>query len=358
MVGRNMVREWRSVLKADPVDWLLEPENPSVRYFAFRDLLDYSEDASEVVEAKRAIRRDEKVSRIFSKQKPEGYWESAEQPYHPKYKSTYWQIMILSQMGLDKGDERIRKACEYAFNFQHEIGGFSSYSSERGLEEYEALKAKGKRLPAREEWVCSKVFEHQYSCLTGNMAAALIRLGYLDDPRVRRALDWLVEVQNRDGGWLCPYWKAHTRDKHSCFMGTITPLDAFSEVPMEHRTPEMKAAIEHGVEFLLMHRLFKADHHDFEVINPSWLNLGFPAFFYDILRGLQVVTRLGYATDERINDAYELLLQKQTSEGKWILESTPSGRMQTDLEKKGRPSKWVTLSAVNVVKTVQRNRIL
>lgn len=349
-----MVRDWISVLKADPINWLLEPENPSVRYFALRDLLDYPEDVPEVVEAREAVRRWEKVSRIFSKQRPEGYWESAEQPYHPKYRSTYWQIMILGLMGLDKGDERVRRACEYVFGYQHEKGGFSSQTSEGALKEYELLKAKGKNLPDPREWASSKVFEHQYSCLTGNMAVALIRLGYGDDPRVKKALGWLVEVQNRDGGWLCPYWKAHIRDKHSCFMGTITPLDAFSELPEEQRTPEMEAVVEQGAEFLLMHRLFKADHHNFQVINESWLKLGFPQFFYDILRGLQVVTKLGYAEDKRINDALELLLQKQNPEGKWILESTPSGRMQTDLEKKGKPSKWITLNALRVIKTVQR----
>jgi hypothetical protein len=75
---------------------------------------------------------------------------------------------------------------------------------------------------------------------------------------VRRALEWLVNVQNQDGGWLCPYWKAHIKDVHGCFMGTITPLDAFSQVATELGNPEMNTAIERGVEFLLMHRLFRA----------------------------------------------------------------------------------------------------
>jgi len=33
-----------------------------------------------------------------------------------------------------------------------------------------------------------------------------------------------------------------------------------------------------------------------------------------------------------------------------VLESTPYGRMQADLEKKGQPSKWVTLKALWVLK--------
>ena len=31
---------WKSALKADPIPWLLEPDNPSVRYWTLRDLLD------------------------------------------------------------------------------------------------------------------------------------------------------------------------------------------------------------------------------------------------------------------------------------------------------------------------------
>jgi len=351
---------WKSVLKGDPVNWLLEHENPSVRYFTLRDVLDFSEKNPEVEEARAAIRSYEKVSKIFSKQKPKGYWESAEQPYHPKYKSTYWQIMILSQLGLDKSDGRVRKACEYIFRFQHEEGGFSTFGEEGAKREYRWVKERalkrGKQLPPFEAWAREKIRENEMSCLTGNVAASLIRLGYAEDDRVRRALNWLVEIQNDDGGWLCPYWKAHIKDEHGCFMGTITPLDAFSELPSKEITPEIETAVERGMEFLLMHRLFKADHHQFRVIKTAWLKLGFPWFFYDILRGLSVATKLGYSLDERIDDALENLLQKQNSDGKWILESTPSSRMQTNLEPKGKPSKWITLHALKVIKRIRQKR--
>lgn len=359
-LGKELVQSWKSILEADPVDWLLERENPSVRYFTLRDILDYSDKDREVVEAKAAIRHDEKVSRIFRRQKPDGYWESAEQPYQPKYRSSYWQIMILGQLGLDKGDQRVRKACEHIFQFQLEDGGFTTFKGEGGRREYlwarnRALK-RGIKPPSIESWMEEKMHEYEMSCLTGNVAAALIRLGYANDDRVRAALKWLVEIQNDDGGWLCPYWKAHIRDKHGCFMGTITPLDAFSELHAKRRTSEMETAIEKGVEFLLMHRLFKADHHGFRVIKEAWLKLSFPWFFYSILRGLSVVTKLGYAKDRRIDDALEILLRKQNPEGKWILESTPSGRMQTDLEQEGKPSKWITLNALRVIRRVYQNR--
>jgi len=235
-------------------------------------------------------------------------------------------------------------------------GGFSSYTSEEALKEYEQLRGKGKKLPSPNEWASSLVFEHQYSCLTGNMAAAFIRIGYGNDPRVRKALEWLVKIQNKDGGWLCPYWQAHVKDTHGCFYGTICPLEAFSEAPREILTKEMSHAVERGAEFFLVHRLFKADHHNYKVINQSWLKLGFPWFYgYNFLRGLDVLTKLGYVEDERLSDAVQLLLQKRRQDGKWVLESAPIGRMQANIEVVGKPSKWITLIALRVLKRLHKS---
>ena len=345
-------------MKSDSTGWLLEPENPSVRHFTLLDILDYAEDHPDVVESKKAIPGSKPVSKILSRQRPGGFWESEAEPYDPKYKATYWQLIILSLLGLDKGDERVRRMVNYIWRFQHEDGGFCSKDEEGARIDYEVVRARmsrrGETPPHFEKWASGKIKESEMSCLTGNVCASLIRMGYAGDPRVRRALEWLTEVQNPDGGWLCPYWKAHLRDTHGCFMGTIAPLDAFADYPERLRTPEMKEAIDHGAEFLLIHRLYKADHHGLEVINRSWLKLGFPCFFYDILRGLDVITRLGYGGDDRIKDALGVILGKQQGDGKWILESTPSGRMQVDLEPKGKPSKWITLKALKVIKRVEQ----
>jgi len=65
------------------------------------------------------------------------FWEEPANPYNPKYKSSYWQIMTLGQMGMNRGDERVRNACGYVFQFQLDEGGFSSYTPERALKKYE-----------------------------------------------------------------------------------------------------------------------------------------------------------------------------------------------------------------------------
>ena len=216
---------------------------------------------------------------------------------------------------------------------------------------------KEKLQPEADAWAQSLVREHQYSCLTGNLCAAMLRAGYCRDARLTKALKWLVRVQNVDGGWLCPHWKAHIKDTHGCFYGTICPLEAFSEVPQAERSTEMKRAIERGAEFLLMHRLYKADHHDFKVINRHWMRFGFPWFYgYDVLRGLSVLTNLGYINDDRLADAVKLMIQKRQPDGKWLLETAPIGRMQANIEAVDKPSKWITLNALRVLKRLQKTR--
>jgi hypothetical protein len=340
--------------KKDVIDWLLEENNPSVRYFTLRDILKKKESDIAVKAARALIPQSTIIKKIFAKQHPRGYWEDPQSPYIPKYKASYWQIMILGQLGMDRTDKRVSKACEYVFQFQHAEGGFSGDTKKTALREYNWRLRRGKKLPAFKEWMRTKIYEGQMSCLTGNMVAVLIRLGYENDPRVKKALKWLVQVQNNDGGWLCPYWRAHIKDTHSCFMGTICPLDAFSEVSKKNQTKEMKQTIKKGAEFFLMHHLFKADHHNFKIINSAWLKLAFPYFFYNIVRGLDILTKLGYAHDERLNDAVKVLLQKCKKDGTWRLENAPVGRMHVNFETIGKPSKWLTLIAYRILKNVQR----
>jgi hypothetical protein len=121
-------------------------------------------------------------------------------------------------------------------------------------------------------------------------------------------------------------------------------------MPESDHSAKVKGAIERGAEFLLMHRLYMADHHRFRVINRQWLRFGFPWFYgYDTLRGLSVLTKLGYINDDRMVDAVKLLIQKKQPDGRWLLEASPTGRMQTNIEPVGKPSKWITLNALRVL---------
>ena len=85
MEGKRM-NHWKSMLKADQTNWLIEDDNPSVRYFTLVDLLEKSKEDPEVLKAKAEIMQKGVVPKILARQKEEGYWGEAEKFYTAKYK--------------------------------------------------------------------------------------------------------------------------------------------------------------------------------------------------------------------------------------------------------------------------------
>ncbi len=184
------------------------------------------------------------------------------------------------------------------------------------------------------------------------MVRTLLVFGYREDPRVKKAINWMPEQQLDDGGWNCNY--PEKKVKHSSFMSTIEPLWAYSEIPREKWTRKMKRSMEQGAEFLLMHRIYKSDHHHWKHSLPFATTLHFPMYYYyDALHGLRVLAKLGYGDDERVRDAVHLILSKRCPDGKWLLEGDWSREPEAqaskrkavvDVEELWKPSKWVTLN--------------
>jgi len=328
---------WRSLLKADPTEWLLEKDNPSVRCFTLTDILGKPESDSEVRDAKDEIMEVEAVPKILAKQSNEGYWETPKNLYTPKYKATVWQLIILAELGADGKNERIRKACEFIFeNSQdRESGGFSVRLSVRTGGGRHSLV-----IP----------------CLTGNMVWSLIRFGYLEDLRVQRGIDWIITYQRFDDGikespkgW--PYDKhKDCWGKHSCHMGVVKALKALSEIPPNKRSKDVMKTIEKGVEHMLKHHIHKKSHDLSRVSKPGWLRFGFPLMWQtDVLEILGILTKLGYK-DKRMQEAVDMVISKQDDQGRWKLENTFNGRFQVDIEQKSKPSKWITLNALKALK--------
>src|SRR3972149_4572033 len=109
------------------LDWLLEKENPSVRYFTLKYLLDHSEEDREVQAARRAIMKSESIEKILAAQKQEGYWVKAGPGYTPKYRSTVWQILFLAELGADGRNRQVRRGCDYLLDHaQAGHGGLSA----------------------------------------------------------------------------------------------------------------------------------------------------------------------------------------------------------------------------------------
>ena len=322
-------------LNADPLPWLLEPDgaNPGVRYFALRRLRDLSPDDPQVVTAQAEVMRTGPVPAILDAQYPEGYWVKPGPGYSPKYRSTLWQVLFLAQLGADGRDERTRRAVEYAFaHAQAENDGFA----------------------------CNGRPSTAIHCLWGNMVRALLDLGYREDERLVRAVDALARSVTGEGyGW---YRKSGVRSPGfvcsanyglACGWGAVRALWALNRVPVAGRTAVVEAAIEASADFLLRYDVARADYPHHERVNSSWFKFGYPlGYVTDVLLNLEALTEAGYTGDPRLSDALELVLSKQDEQGRWKMEYSLNGKMWADVEKKGKPSKWVTLRALGMLKRI------
>ena len=325
-------------IKSDTLKWLLEENNPSVRYFTLVDILNRDETDLEVINAKKNIMTSKTVTQILLKQKSEGYWETAQKFYTAKYKGTVWQLIILAEFGADKDDERIKCACEFILENSQEMGsgGFSIRGGQQG-------GAKSGVIP----------------CLTGNMLWSLIRFGYLNDPRIQHGIDWLTTYQRFDDGessppegWPYDQWEI-CWGNHSCHMGVVKSLKALSEIPINQRSKAIENTIKQGAEFILKHHIYKRSHNLKRVSKPGWLRFSFPLMYQtDVLEILGILTKLGYR-DERMREAINLVLSKQDKMGRWKLANTFNGRFQTNIERKDKQSKWITLNVLRVLKRFQ-----
>lgn len=324
-------------LEADAVRWLLEDDNPSVRYFTLRDLLDRTDDDAEVEAARCDIMRRGTVPFLLERQRAAGYRAKHRRFYTAKYTGLVWSLIVLAELGAER-NEQVAEQCEYLFANAQELrdGGFAMNTS---------AKAGGGRIT------------EVIPCLTGNLVWSLIRFGYLDDPRLQHAVDWLTTFMRFNDGvesepQMPPYdryeicWGAHT-----CLMGVVKALKGLGEIPSERRTPQVEETIRRSVEFLLIHHVHKRSHDLAKVSKPGWKRFSFPLMYQtDVLEILDLLTGLG-VVDEGMDEAVELVRSKRGPDGRWVMDNPyATDRLLVPFEAKGEASKWITLRALRVLR--------
>jgi hypothetical protein len=317
-----MVSGWPDLLADDPTDWLLEDDNPSVRYLALRSLMESPEDDRHVVAARRAIMETGPVPAILAAQHEDGYWVKPGTGYSPKYQGTVWQLMLLGHLRADGTDERVAKACEYVLT--HSVAKNGAFS------------ATAVPIPST-----------AVDCLNGNLIHAFYRLGWEQDERVQQAVRQLCEAISHK------HFECAANAKLPCAWGAVKALLAFSAMPAEERTGEVKAAIDEAAAFLLGRNLAVADYPCPERVSSTWLRFGFPlSYSTNVLEALHVMAEFGYGSQPVLRDAIRFVLSKQDWNGRWKMESSLNGKMWVNIEAKGKPSKWVTLQAVQTLKRI------
>jgi hypothetical protein len=124
-------------------------------------------------------------------------------------------------------------------------------------------------------------------------------------------------------------------------------------VPPRRRSRLVRAAIDQGVEFLLSCDPAVADYPMRSTdTRPSsaWFKPGFPTgYVSDVSENLEVLTEFGYARDPRLANALRWVEAQQRA-GRWSNRYAYNRKTVVDIERQGRPSKWVTLRACTILK--------
>jgi hypothetical protein len=304
------MQTWQNHLHGDPLPWLLERENPSVRYWTLLDILDRPNSDPDVQEARAAIAQQPSVQELFALQHPTGYWGDDETtPYTAQ--GAVAALTLLHMLGVSS-DERTTAGCNSFLKFcQHERGGFS---------------------------LTKKLRSGIFPCTTGEHLPFLVYFGLGDDPRVQTAFAFLIEDMSTDDALDCGRYQ-----HRDCLWGAIAALNGLAVLPTHMRSAQSK-----GVVMRLANTLLDAQY-DFEGEHKRWLTFGVPRV-WDLLSALKALVAHGYASDARIVSLLGLVLSRQDHQGRWVCGSVSR---TWPIEKRNRPSKWVTLDALRVLKQAE-----
>ena len=334
---------WQDQLKGDLLPWLLEADNPGVRYLALRDILSLPGDDPELRLAREEAYRRGPIAAILTEMDPAGYWSEPGPGYNPKYFSTVWALILLAQLGASvEGDARIASACAYLVEHALTTGGhFSASGAPSG----------------------------SVDCLQGNLCWALVELGW-PEARLQTAFEWMARSLTGEGvapmeerqaqvryyaGKCGPTFACGANNKLPCAWGGAKVMLAFARMPEAYRSPLVERAIQHGVDFLFSVDPATARYPSGWSDKPSgnWWKFGFPVFYVtDLLQIVEALVGLGYGNDPRLANALALVRAKQDGQGRWLLEYDYAGKTWADFGEKKKPNKWVTLRALRALKAV------
>jgi hypothetical protein len=301
------------------IDWLLEEENPSVRYRTLTELLDRPADDPEAAAAKAEIPDSEPVRKIFRKMHPEGYWLQKKPSTgemigdgveYGSYATTHFALAYLAELGLDRSHPEVAWAADRYLSLQQPDGDF---------------------------W-------NHISCLNGYNLRNFLRLGYRDDPRFQRTLDLMLNTTRSDNGYLCDMHegKYKTRAVKSCIRGSGKMLVAFAEMPETWDHPRVQGLVAY---FLDREVLFKTSDPK-ALVDKNIIFTCFP-FTWTItaLELLYAFSTMGYGDDPRLARAWRVLEERQVDLGRYRLDYAP-GQAILKPGPRGEANKWITFYAL------------
>lgn len=311
----------------DAIGWLLdEAADPAIRWQALRDLTDATE--SEIAAERSRVAREGWGAELLAAQDADGHWDGGtyrpgwadeRRPFFDAWTATHFTLQQLTDFGVDPVAPEVREAVgRVRANVRWEHDGEPYFDGE------------------------------VEPCING---VALASAAYFGEDGARIA-HTLVASRLDDGAWNC--W-AEDGARVSSFHSTVCAaegLAAWQRSAHAGPTPDpaVADALATGEEYLLERGLFRR-RSTAAVADPRMTMLSYPVYWYhDVLRGLEHFRRAD-RRDPRLADAVELVRGAADERGLWSLANRHEGPCWSDFgEAEGRPSRWVTLRALRVLR--------
>jgi len=237
------------------VDWLLERASPPVAYLTHKHILQTDPDSDEMNDLWQRVGNFAPVKDIFSKQEIDGSWcaggawapkptynpQEGYEPTTPKYVTTAWILPLLGDMGFDRRDSRVRKACNYILTYQWPNGFFAStrgYSAQQ-------RKSKNDDIP-------------NTPCHFAIYLMAFAKVGMGRDPLLKKSFDLLARWQRDDGGWVDQRHGDGTAAPYKVWDRSCPWSTSHAVAALYHAgDPDYEDCLRRGMEFLLWHLSIK-----------------------------------------------------------------------------------------------------
>ena len=298
------------------IGWLLEGD-PAIQFFVHKDLLHSGPEVLNALQAR--IATEGWGAAFLARRNPSGHW--GRDFYQPKWTSTHYTLLDLKNLGMPPTQPACGESVRmYLRQPEGSEGGINIFHS----------------TPISDVCVNGMILNF----------AAWFTPG---EKRLESLTDYLLDMQMKDGGWNCAYFKGHTHSSVHSTLSVLEGLLEFSKSGNPYREKEIVEARKKGEAFLLLHRLFRS-HRTGEVIDPKMLLLSYPGRWrYDVLRALDYFRAAEAPFDPRMQDAINVLLKKKGKDGRWPLQGKHPGQVHFDMERNGEPSRWNTVRALRVL---------
>jgi hypothetical protein len=294
------------------LDWLLAG-SAWLKYAVELQLLDTETDVSAVL-ADNSVRK--LVSRIKGNEAGIPAIKAGRVHYTDLGKA-YWDFFFLADIGLKTKDLGLDDEAEEIFRYQTHEGSFA--------------------MPPN--------VKENYYCMSAILISSLAKMGYGDDPRIKKYIQAALSEQMRSGGWDC-YGDSYNPEG-SCPMDDLNLLMLLGQYVHYQQRPVLSGAI----DLLLSHWQDGGQLYGFGV-GKRFRSLQYPAVKYGILRVLDVLSLYPYAIKSRAFKSMLDFVHGKAKEGRYYAEVDIPAYAEFDFAHAGEPSRWITFLVNRIDKRV------